>query len=79
MQRHSYYSFDSSLFIHLLDGDVVIGDRGCLIRDELQVNAESEIPTFMKGASQLNPCGVDKTRRIASVRIQVGRVIGLHQ
>ena len=36
-----------------------------------------EMPVFTKGKNQLSPLDVESTRKIASVRIHVERVIGL--
>ena len=38
--------------------------------------AKLVIPTFTKGKKQLHPLDVESTRKIAHVRIHVGRVIG---
>ena len=39
--------------------------------------ASLNIPAFTKGKSQLDPIDVEKTRKIANVRIHVERVIGV--
>lgn len=54
-------------------------DRGFNI-DESVVRfyqAKLAIPSFTRGKSQLHPIDIEKTRKIASVRIHVERVIGL--
>ena len=53
-------------------------DRGFCIEESVRFyGAELAIPNFTRGKSQLHPLEVEKTRRIASVRIHVERVIGL--
>jgi hypothetical protein len=59
-------------------GDSIMADRGIMVQDlfacqDVMVN----IPTFLKGISQLDPQEVVKDRRISSKRIHVERVIGL--
>jgi len=62
----------------LLPGDVVLADRGFDISDSVGLMcAEVKIPAFTQGRSQLSPLEVESTRKIASVRIHVERVIGL--
>ncbi|KAL7300297.1 hypothetical protein TKK_0006927 [Trichogramma kaykai] len=57
--------------------DVVLADRGFLIEDLLNtVGASLYIPAFTKGVNQLDPLDLEKTRKIANVRIHVERVIG---
>ena len=51
---------------------MVIADRGFTVEE-----SELVIPAFTKGKSQLDPIDVEKTRKIAHVRIHVQRVIGL--
>nr|CAH7767566.1 unnamed protein product [Callosobruchus chinensis] len=59
-------------------GDIVLADRGFLIRDILGMfRAKLVIPAFTKGKSQLHPIEVEETRQIAHVRIHVERVTGL--
>jgi len=55
-----------------------MADRGFNVQDlfaskDVQVN----IPSFMKGRSQLSSSEVIKDRRIASKRIHIERIIGL--
>ena len=67
----------SGLLDHLEYGDVVLADRGFNVHDELAlVGARLEIPSFTKGKTQLSRAEVEKSRRLARVRIHVERVIG---
>lgn len=62
----------------LLPGDVVLADRGFRIQDSVSLCfAQVVTPPFMKGKTQLTAKEVEDTRKIASVRIHVERVIGL--
>ncbi|KAK3087769.1 hypothetical protein FSP39_010421 [Pinctada imbricata] len=68
----------SGILQNLLPGDIVMTDRGFCIEESVRFyGAELAIPNFTRGKSQLHPLEVEKTRRIASVRIHVERVIGL--
>lgn len=61
----------------LLPGDTVLADRGFNIANEVSIYyATVQIPAFTKGKAQLDPKDVEETRKIASVRIHVERVIG---
>ena len=61
-----------------MPGDVVLADRGFDIAESVGFYcAEVKIPAFTKGKKQLSGADVESTRRIASVRIYVERVIGL--
>ena len=40
------------------------------------MQASLEIPVFTKGMPQLSPVDVEKTRKLADVRIHIERVIG---
>ncbi|XP_072146248.1 uncharacterized protein [Dermacentor andersoni] len=63
---------------NLLPGDVVLADRGFTIADSVGMHcAKLAMPAFTKGKEQLSPMDVEKTRKIANVRIHVERVIGL--
>lgn len=62
---------------NLLPGDVVMADRGFNIEESTATYcATVKIPAFTKGKRQLESIDVEQTRRIASVRIHVERVIG---
>ncbi len=61
-----------------MPGDLVLADRGFDLSDALGLkHATIKIPSFMKGRKQLSVADVISTRKIASVRIHVERVIGL--
>lgn len=63
---------------NLLPGDTVLADRGFTISDAVGVHcARLVMPAFTRGKRQLSAWEVEKTRRIANVRIHVERVIGL--
>ena len=58
-------------------GDSIMADRGIIVQDlfannDVQVN----IPSFLKGKSQLDAQEVVHDRRVASKRIHIERVIG---
>ena len=62
---------------NLLPGDIVMADRGFDIAESVALYcAEIKIPAFTKGKRQLSSLDVESSRRIASVRIHVERVIG---
>ena len=68
----------SGLLNHLVPGDIIMADRGFNIADDVAFyHAKLVIPDFTKGRKQLHPLEVENTRKIASVRIHVERVIGL--
>ena len=61
----------------LLPGDMVLADRGFTVHESVRFHhADLNIPAFTKGKDQLDPVDVEKTRKIASVRIHVERIIG---
>lgn len=63
---------------YIMPGDVVLADRGFLIKDTIGVlGAKLVIPAFTKGKSQLHPIEIEETRHIAQVRIHVERLIGM--
>ena len=73
-----YITEKSGLLENLLPGDVVMVDRGFNIEESVNFyQAELAIPNFTRGKTQLHPMAVEKTRKIAAVRIHVERVIGL--
>ena len=62
----------------LLPGDLILADRGFDVGDAIGLCAANlSIPAFTKGTKQLDPCDVEATRGLASVRIHVERVIGM--
>ncbi|KAJ8910236.1 hypothetical protein NQ315_002560 [Exocentrus adspersus] len=68
----------SEFLDNLLPGDVIIADRGFLIKQFVELfHAQVKIPAFTKGKSQLHPVDLERTRAIAHVRIHVERVIGV--
>ena len=73
-----YLTENSKFLNNLLPGDVVLADRGFDIAESVGFYcAEVKISAFTKGKKQLSGADVESTRRIASVRIYVERVIGL--
>jgi len=59
-------------------GDSIMADRGFNVQDLFATkNVHVNIPSFLKGKSQLTAAEVVKDRRIASKRIHIERVIGL--
>ena len=63
---------------YLLPGDVILADRGFDIGDSAALfGATVEIPAFTKGKKQLSAFDVERSRKLASVRVHVERVIGL--
>jgi DDE superfamily endonuclease len=69
---------ESGLLNNLLPNDILMADRGFKINDSVQFyRAKLAIPDFTRGKKQLHPLEVENTRKIASVRIHVERIIGL--
>lgn len=67
----------SGFLEHLRPGDLILADRGFNIDESVAFKcADVKIPAFTKGKSQLCPLDVERTRKLASVRIHVERVIG---
>lgn len=67
----------SKILDHILVGDIVMADRGFLIEDSLvKIHAHLKIPAFTRSLDQLHPIDVEKTRKIAHIRIHVERKIG---
>nr|XP_054760877.1 uncharacterized protein LOC129267165 [Lytechinus pictus] len=64
--------------LELIDpGDVVLVDRGFLIKEDLLLRgAKLEMPPPSKGKEQQTPGDVAKTKKIANARIHVERAIG---
>ena len=67
----------SGFLSNLLPGDVILADRGFDIDDSVSLHyAEAKIPDFTKGKQQMPPLEVERSRKIANVRIHVECVIG---
>ena len=63
---------------YLLPGDVILADRGFDIGDsDALFGATVELPAFTKGKKQLSAFDVERSRKLASVRVHVERIIGL--
>ena len=60
-------------------GDQILADRGFTLTEDFALNSSTEliIPAFTRGKSQLSANEIETTRKIASVRIHIERVIGL--
>ena len=59
-----------------LPGDLVLADRGFTVHESVWfVQANLNIPAFTKGKNQLDPIDVEKTRKIATVRIHVEELL----
>ena len=61
-----------------LPGDQVLADRGFLVQEDfaVQLGVEFLIPAFTKGKKQLSAKEVELSRKLATVRIHIERVIG---
>lgn len=71
-----YITENSNFLNKLIPGDVVLADRGFTISESVGFHcATLKIPGFTRGLPQLHPCTIEETRKIASVRIHVERVI----
>ena len=72
-----YITKNSGFLDHILPGDLVLADRGFDIKETLgTIHSKLAIPVFTRGKKQLSPLDIESTRKIASVRIHVERVIG---
>lgn len=73
----NFITRDCGFYKYLLPGDEVMADRGFTIAEDLEfIKVKLNIPAFTRGKDQLDEEDVTKTRRIATVRIEVERVIG---
>lgn len=69
---------DSGFLENLLSGDVIFADRGFLIHDSVKYHcAEVITPAYRRGKNQLSGREIEDTRKLASVRIHVERIIGV--
>ena len=62
-----------------MPGDQILADRRFTLKDDFAAGASAEllIPAFTRGKSQLSAKEIEVSRKIASVRIHIERVIGL--
>lgn len=68
----------SGFLDYVSEGDVIMADRGFLIEEEIKKkHARLNLPAFKKNGPQLTALDVEDTRKIATVRIHVERVIGI--
>ena len=68
---------NSGFLDNLLPGDLILADRGFRIQDQVGLYcARVEIPAFTQGKKQLGAVELEDSRKLASVRIHVERVIG---
>ena len=69
---------ECGLLDFLIPGDQVLADRGFTIQESVGLYcAEVIVPDFTRGKKQLSGTSVERSRRIANVRIHVERVIGM--
>ena len=65
---------ESGLLKKLLPGDSLLADQGFDIAEEVGLMQTSlEIPAFTKGLPQLSPVDIEKTRKLANLRIHIER------
>lgn len=68
---------ESGIMDKFLPGDVVMADRGFVMKEEFaQRGVKLIMPAFTKGKLQLSPAEVEISRRMSRARIHVERVIG---
>lgn len=73
----AHITANSGFLDNLLPGDLILADRGFTIEDQVGLYcARVEVPAFTRGKKQLSPLELEDTRKLASVRIHVERVIG---
>ena len=62
-----------------MSGDQILADRGFTLQEDFALNSGSELitPAFTRGKKQPSAREIESTRKIASVRIHIERVIGL--
>ena len=75
-----HLTMNSGLLQKLLPGDVVLADCGFDVGEVVAMaQASLHMPALTKGLDQLPPVEVEKTCKLANVRIHVERVIGTTQ
>ena len=74
---HKFLTENCGILNTLLPDDMVLVDRGFTVHESVWFShADLNISASTKGKDQLVPVDVEKTRKIASVRIHVERIIG---
>ena len=72
-----HLTVNSNFTNNLLPGDIVLAARGFNIEEDIAMKGASlRIPEFTNGKIQLSGEDVERSRKIANVRIHVERVIG---
>lgn len=67
---------DSGFLNNLNPGDLIIADRGFSIDNSVRLYcAKVQYPAFLKGKKQLGAEDIENTRKLASCRIHVERLI----
>ena len=78
LDSDKYITEHCGILKKLPPGDVILADRGFNIEENAALYcAEVRIPSFTRGKKQLAALDIESTRKIASLRIHVERVIGL--
>ena len=74
----TFITEQSNFLSHLVPGDVVLAGRGFQVKESIErCQAELKITAFTRGKKQLDPADLENTKRLASLRIHVERVIGV--
>ena len=69
---------NSGLYEKLLSNDVILADTGFTISEDVGFYCAKVLyPAFTKGKAQLSSHDITDTRKLASLRVHVERVIGL--
>ena len=72
-----YITENCGILSKLQPGDIILADRGFDVNESAALFCgEVKIPPFTRGKKQLSMIEVETTRKIASVRVHVERVIG---
>ena len=75
---HKEIVLKSGYLDYLEHGDVVLADRGFQLDQKIATRggANLKVPAFTRGKSQMPRADVDRSRKIANVRIHIERIIG---
>lgn len=72
-----FITTNCGFFDVLIPDDFVLADKGFQMSDQFEMyNSHLELPAFVYNKQQLHPLEIERTRKIANVRIHVERVIG---